>query len=209
MKKLKGNRGFTLIELLVVVFIIGILTAFIIVNISSARNRSLDKSVQSNLDSVRARAEITYDNNANAGSYITVCADENVAKSVQQALNATKTTSGTYCLNSENAWVAWAPLVQGGFWCVDYKRTSSAYMTTATAPTSGSIQCPATGQTTLGGSTGSGGRVIRDIGGEGGELIVPRDLDDGVLLQEGEVEGGVIQGLEGRDGEFQQEFQSF
>jgi type IV pilus assembly protein PilE len=58
------SRGFTLVELLVVISIIGILTTFVLVSVSTANKRGKDASVQSNLSEVRAQAQLFYNTNS-------------------------------------------------------------------------------------------------------------------------------------------------
>ncbi len=57
---MKLQKGFTLIELLVVVAIIGILAAIVLASLNSARNKSGDAAIQSNLVNIRGQAELIY-----------------------------------------------------------------------------------------------------------------------------------------------------
>ena len=50
--------GFTLIELLVVIAIIGILSSVVLASLSTARNKGSDARIQSQLQSMRAQAEL-------------------------------------------------------------------------------------------------------------------------------------------------------
>ena len=106
------NKGFTLIELLVVIAIIGILSSVVLASLNSARAKGADAAIKSNLNNVRAQAELVYDD-AN-GSYAGVCGHSTVLK----VINAT----GATCKSVAGYWVMAAPLKNeaGGFWCVDY-----------------------------------------------------------------------------------------
>ncbi len=131
----KFNRGFTLIELLVVIAIIGILSSVVLASLNTARNKGADAAVKSNLNNIRAQAELVYDT---AGNYDTVCADSNVSKGVTAAGTAGGGTG--VCNDSTTAWAASAP-TKGvtGYWCVDSTGTSVARVT---ALGSGTV-CPA------------------------------------------------------------------
>jgi len=61
-KNMVGNmkRGFTLIELLVVVSIIGVLTAIILPNMVSMRERAKDSRTKSNLDELKTALRLYY-----------------------------------------------------------------------------------------------------------------------------------------------------
>ncbi len=131
----KFNRGFTLIELLVVIAIIGILSSVVLASLNTARNKGADAAVKSNLNNIRAQAELYYDTN---GNYTTVCtSDTNVAKGVAAA--GTAGGGAGVCTNASTAWAASAPLKTGGYWCVDSTGTSVARVTALGAAT----VCPA------------------------------------------------------------------
>lgn len=117
------NRGFTLIELLVVIAIIGILSSVVLASLNTARGKGANAAVKSNLNNMRAQAELVYDNNS-PNSYLNVCADPNIQKAGAAAASA---GGGVWVCNLSAANDKWAGstalkvLENGinGFWCVD------------------------------------------------------------------------------------------
>ena len=119
MIKNRLNKGFTLIELLVVIAIIGILAAVVLASLNSARDKGADAAIKSNLNNIRAQAELVYDND---GHYDNVCDDENVDAGVDAAKGV--------CYDDVDAWAAAAPLTStsSSYYCVD--STGKAITTT-------------------------------------------------------------------------------
>ncbi len=117
----KFNRGFTLIELLVVIAIIGILSSVVLASLNTARGKGANAAVKSNLNNVRAQAELWYDNNSNV--YTGVCA--NAAGSIFAGVTAAVAAGGGAfaCNASATQWAASTALkvAEGSnvYWCVD------------------------------------------------------------------------------------------
>ena len=55
---MKKNKAFTLIELLIVIAIIGILTAIVIVSLTSSKNKANDSKIQTQLKQMEAQAQL-------------------------------------------------------------------------------------------------------------------------------------------------------
>lgn len=125
------KRGFTLIELLVVIAIIGILASVVLASLNSARDKGEDAAIKSNLNNIRAQAELFYDDN---DDYDGVCADTNVAQGVLAA--------GGTCNDSVDEWAAFATLssASSSSYCVD---STGKAITTETAIGSTDTSCPA------------------------------------------------------------------
>ena len=115
------HRGFTLIELLVVIAIIGILSSVVLASLNTARSKGADAAIKSNLNNMRAQAELWYDNHSNA--YTGMCADitsQGLKKGIDAAVLAGG--NGGTCFDSNaSSWVAWAGLKYDTTlaWCVD------------------------------------------------------------------------------------------
>ncbi|HET9641468.1 MAG TPA: type II secretion system protein [Candidatus Paceibacterota bacterium] len=143
------QRGFTLIELLVVIAIIGILSAIVLVSLSSARSRGSDAAIKGDLHTVSTQVELYFMSNGSsygtsgltnscsvAGSVF--AADTVTARAILAAdqMNGPGTIT---CNNTKTAYAVQAQLVNdtSTYWCVDStgisKQESSAMLAGATA----------------------------------------------------------------------------
>lgn len=148
----KFNRGFTLIELLVVIAIIGILSSVVLASLNTARGKGSDAAIKSNLNNMRAQAELSYDSSNQ--SYANVCADPSVSKALAsvQAIGAQAgattidltTAAGSNvkvsCHNTSAGYAIQAPLKSTAniWWCVDSTGVSTS---TATSLSLNSLVC--------------------------------------------------------------------
>ncbi|MCX6751293.1 MAG: type II secretion system protein [Candidatus Nomurabacteria bacterium] len=135
-KKISG--GFTLLELMIVVAIIAILSSVILVALGDSRNKGVDASVKSNLDTIRSESELFYSNNDNSflpagGSTfgIATCPvynasgtnmlskDKTIADALAEAVK--RGTNGSSCYNSNLNWAMAVGLKTDAntSWCVD------------------------------------------------------------------------------------------
>ncbi len=160
---LTAGGGFTLIELLVVVAIIGVLTSIVMVSLSNARGKGADAAVKTNLDTVKAQAELFASNNNSSflpagGSVFSLGAcpvynasgtnmlskDKTIADAIAEAKNR---GSGSACYNSSSVWAVAVGLKTGGTagdatpdsWCVDSGGAGKAYTWVAGETISDSI----------------------------------------------------------------------
>jgi len=113
-------KGFTLIELLVVIAIIGILAGLVIVSMSGGETSAHDARVKSDLDQIRATAEII---RIQDGNYVNVNGSSinGDITSLLTDCNSHDNTSANTCITFANAanWCGKAQLQGTGNWCVD------------------------------------------------------------------------------------------
>jgi len=126
MPKKKKKKGFTLIELLVVIAIIGILSTIVLVSVNSARNKAKDATIKGSMETLRAAAELNYDDQ---GDYDDVCTSGSLLSSggdFGRVKTAVELQSGVavYCADATSpaqTYAAYARLVAdaGKWFCVD------------------------------------------------------------------------------------------
>ena len=131
--KMKLQKGFTLIELLVVIAIIGILSSVVLASLNTARDKGADAAIKSNINNLRAQAEMIYDSK---GDYNLVWSDATMNKGVS---NADSANGGSKAVSKSAAsttfWAASAELKTSTEWyCVD---SSGFAGTTTSAAASG------------------------------------------------------------------------
>ena len=95
------KRGFTLIELLVVIAIIGVLASVVLASLNTARAKGADAAIKSNLNGVRAQAELQYDS-VSPPVYEGVCENAQIVNQKDAAISAGGTSY--VCADSDTAW---------------------------------------------------------------------------------------------------------
>ena len=121
-------KGFTLIELLVVIAIIGILAGMIFISMSSPTNKAYDARIKSDLDQIRTKATILYDDEddyanvscAGDAGITSLCTDINSTYSTDHDITIFRdSTASDGAVNS--AYCGYVNLSTGNKWCIDYK----------------------------------------------------------------------------------------
>lgn len=82
----RKRSGFTVLELLVVVGLIALLAAIVLAAVTSARNKSKDRAIQSNMLTIRTQANLYFDTGGN-GAY-------------GSAMNPATQLNSTTCVNA-------------------------------------------------------------------------------------------------------------
>lgn len=134
------HKGFTLIELLVVVAIIALLAATILASLGGARTKARDARTTSEISSMRAQAELYYNNHGfSYGAAGTDCAQsdnlfgDSTADSLAKLIADVKGySSDVACSNSGSEWAVAAKLSNGIF-CADSNGTSKLADASVTA----------------------------------------------------------------------------
>lgn len=141
--EISSRKAFSLIELMMVIAIISVLSAVVLTNLKSARERGANASIKSNLSSARGMIALYYDTNSNYGTAsVNSCTSGgmfnsttpfNISGAISEALAKSGHTGGIYCRSNitTNQWAVAIPLkpltgntaTQQG-WCVDYRGVS-------------------------------------------------------------------------------------
>ena len=135
-KKLKFKKGFTLIELLVVISIIGILAAFVFVNLIPPQKEVRDTERKSDLEQYKTALEVYSGTRDHYPSFTSTVGVESVCSLLTLASSASgcpadprkdNDSSFVYSYQSDGMgdgtssatrYVLWGKLEKGGFWVV-------------------------------------------------------------------------------------------
>lgn len=155
---ISSRKAFSLIELMMVIAIISVLSAVVLTSLSSARERSANASIKSNLSSVRGMIALYYDtygnygtgptNYCNMGGMFNSTTPYNINGAINEALKSSgSNTGGAYCRSNItfNQWAIAIPLkpLTGNIqtqkaWCIDSRGISKEIIFNSFS----SSQCP-------------------------------------------------------------------
>lgn len=168
MKKTLTNKlkAFTLIELLVVIAIIGILSAIVIVNLNSARNKSQDTAIKAQAAQLKNTAAVYYDDNnygysasavasiiagdcptAASGAFASTFFTSSEALKALAGLTRnsgfnSKCSIGSSAIGSQS-WALTTKLRNNAnYWCVDSSGTAKEVTAHYTPSGTGEVTCP-------------------------------------------------------------------
>ena len=144
---------FTLIELLVVIAIIGVLSAVVLASLNTARNKSNDAAIQSNMATIQTQAEIyyggaglnKYGEQAWSSGASTACTggmftDTTIIRAFGGA-DSVNGAGNVACFANNTGYVVAAALTTGtAYWCVD--QTGAGKIVNAALPTAAITACP-------------------------------------------------------------------
>lgn len=145
MQKNIFQRGFTLIELLVVIAIIGILASVVLASLNDARTRGSDAAIKSNVNNMRAQAELFYNDSRTYDDLCDIGANPaSGPKGIEDSLDSTDDLNAggaVNCHDGPNGWAVEAQLVANTnqWYCVD--STGNATTTSATSITASDLVC--------------------------------------------------------------------
>jgi len=116
-----NRKGFTLIELLVVIAIIGILSSVVLASLNTARDRGTDAAIKSEIQGMRAAAEINYDADPD---YSEVCTTGSDPRDLYDSAVEKSVASAADCVDGTDVPGSWAAEVQltsdtGEWFCAD------------------------------------------------------------------------------------------